>query len=346
MRRGMQWIGSAAAMGLVTGGVAFAEGDLSVGDAAPAIEISHWVKGEEVKSFENGKVYVVEFWATWCGPCRASMPHISELQTEFRDYGVTFIGVSDEKLATVVDFLAQKDDENVLWYDKIDYTLATDPDRSVFDSYMKAAGQNGIPTAFIVGKTGEVEWIGHPVRIDDPLAKVVRDEWNRDEFRREFEAQRKLNEAMKSGNYQEALGYIDELMKVDEERYGYLLSTKFQVMLGDMNEPAKAYKIGEQAVERSWDNANALNSIAWFVVDNPKVQERNLDFAMKVAQRAAELSDHKNGAILDTLARVYYEKGDLDAAIKWQRKAVESENEGPMRTQLKEVLEQYEREKN
>ena len=65
---------------------------LKVGDPAPKIEVKSFVKGEPVKTFEAGKTYVVEFWATWCGPCKTSIPHLSELQKKHP--AVTFIGVS------------------------------------------------------------------------------------------------------------------------------------------------------------------------------------------------------------------------------------------------------------
>jgi thiol-disulfide isomerase/thioredoxin len=67
---------------------------LKVGDAAPALKASKWLQGEEVKAFEPGKVYVVEFWATWCGPCIVMMPHMAEMQAAFKDKAVTFIGFS------------------------------------------------------------------------------------------------------------------------------------------------------------------------------------------------------------------------------------------------------------
>jgi len=179
---------------LLTGPV-IAGGDedlvLGIGDAAPPVDIAHWVKTAEgqapPKSFEDGKIYVMEFWATWCGPCRAGMPHVSEIQERFANYGVTIIGVSDEPLPVVFDFLVKEDKDGVRWNDKMRYTVATDPDRSVYLDYMVSAGQGGIPTAFIVGKTGEIEWIGHPTwpkgAFDDALDGVVRDTWDRNEFK-------------------------------------------------------------------------------------------------------------------------------------------------------------------
>ena len=64
---------------------------LGVGDPAPKLAVKSFVKGEPIKSLEPGKVYVVEFWATWCGPCRVTIPHLTELQKKHVD--VVFVGV-------------------------------------------------------------------------------------------------------------------------------------------------------------------------------------------------------------------------------------------------------------
>ena len=67
---------------------------LEMGDPAPEIQIKGWVKGDAVKLSElkGKKVVVLEFWATWCGPCIKGIPHLTELQEQYKD-DVVVIGV-------------------------------------------------------------------------------------------------------------------------------------------------------------------------------------------------------------------------------------------------------------
>lgn len=324
---------------------------LKIGDPARDIDITHWIKPGELKTdggfepittFEDNKIYVLEFWATWCGPCVASMPHLTELQEKYADYDVTFIGVSDEPLPTVVSFLFKeyKPDKKV-HNDRIGYTLTTDPDRSVYNDYFKAAGQTGIPCAFIIGKDTRVEWIGHPMNMDKPLEQIVHDNWNRQAYIKQMEKQDKLQEHLRAGNHAEALELIDELLKDDSENLG-LQWQKFLVLLVHMDQPKQAYTLGNTMVRQNWDNAQFLNQFAWFIVDSPDVETRDLDLAMKAANRANELTNEEDAAILDTVARVYYEKGDMRNALKWQRKAVELAGDDMMGQQLRETLKRYE----
>ena len=94
---------------------------LTIGDEAPAISVSQWVKGDPVDRLDPNKTYVVEFWATWCGPCRVSIPHLTELQKKYKDKGVTIIGVSvwSRIRDAVAPFVEQMGD-------KMDYTVAID----------------------------------------------------------------------------------------------------------------------------------------------------------------------------------------------------------------------------
>ena len=83
--------------------------------------VSSWVKGDKVEEFEPGKTYVVEFWATWCGPCRASIPHLTELAQKYKDKDVRFIGVDvwERDTSLVKPFVEEMGD-------KMDYSVALD----------------------------------------------------------------------------------------------------------------------------------------------------------------------------------------------------------------------------
>src|SRR4051812_39785410 len=70
-----------------------------VGDAAPEIKAAAWLNSEALTLAQlNKKVVVVEFWATWCPPCRKSIPHLIEMNDKYKDKGVVIIGLTDEPM--------------------------------------------------------------------------------------------------------------------------------------------------------------------------------------------------------------------------------------------------------
>jgi thiol-disulfide isomerase/thioredoxin len=70
------------------------EPSLHAGMLAPEFKVEKFLKGTPFTGLEKGHVYVIEFWATWCGPCVMSMPHLSQLQREYASKGVTICGVN------------------------------------------------------------------------------------------------------------------------------------------------------------------------------------------------------------------------------------------------------------
>ncbi len=278
------------------------------------------------------------------------MPHLFEVANKYRGK-VTFLALSDEKVETVEPFLSKKSNiEGKTWGEAMPYSVATDPDLSVKNAIHKAAGEQGIPSTFIISG-GKIQWIGHPMSMDKPLAEILAGEWDIEKARKgrsEMIAARAelaklaaiVKEARKSGNWGPAMSALEGAIEKNPGNPSLQLQ-KWEMLLLDMTESDEAYTYGEKLVSKNWDNAMLLNQVAWTVVDDQRVKTRDLKFAMRVAERAALLSDHEDGAILDTLARAYYESGQLAQAVEWQRKAVKF-SAGEMKAELQKALDKYE----
>lgn len=314
---------------------------LAVGDKAPVLTVEKWVKGEPVTGFEKGKTYVVEFWATWCGPCIASMPHLSALQKEYKDK-VTIIGVTSKdpnNSLEAVEAMVKDKGEGM------GYTVAWDTARTTSDAWMKAAGQNGIPTSFVVDGTGTIVYIGHPMWLDIPLERLAKGTWDAKTGMDEIKAANKKMTAVYENAQTDPKAALEALASFEKEypaAAGMFGDMKYQLMVA-AGDP-KASEVGRKLVDEAVKSKDSmkLNSIAWGIVDpEAAVEKKDLDLALLAATKAAELSAEKDGAILDTLARVYFCKGDTAKAIEWQKKAIASAPEG-MKADLEKTLKEYE----
>ena len=152
--------------------------ELLVGDLAPAIEVETFLKGKPIAAFAPGTVHVIEFWATWCGPCKASIPHLTDLQNRHRAVPIIGVAVGWTDLDEVRAFVHERDEA-------ISYRIAVDraPAEGTRRTWMRAAWcdaayEQGVPTAFIVDGENRIAWIGHPMEIDEPLAAVVEGRWD------------------------------------------------------------------------------------------------------------------------------------------------------------------------
>lgn len=120
---------------------------VSIGQAAPEIELPG-INDNIIKlSSFQGKVVLIDFWASWCGPCRASNPFVIKLYNKYKAQGFEVFGVSiDSKKAAWLQAIAA---------DKITYTQVNDNGgwrASVTDTY----GISAIPTTFLLDKTGKI----------------------------------------------------------------------------------------------------------------------------------------------------------------------------------------------
>jgi thiol-disulfide isomerase/thioredoxin len=135
---------------------------LNIGDAAPPLQPKAWLKGKPLQSYQRGRVYVIDFWATWCPPCITGIPHMNAIQKQYAGR-LTVVAMNVERLgglhaqstAPVMDFMAKKGGE-------MEYDVALDDPETepVYRTWMSAAGLIGVPTVFIVNQDGKIAWVG------------------------------------------------------------------------------------------------------------------------------------------------------------------------------------------
>jgi thiol-disulfide isomerase/thioredoxin len=330
-----------------------AEPTLKVGDAPPKLQNGKWVQGEPVKQFENGKAYIVEFWATWCGPCRVSIPHLNEIYTKYKDKGLIVIGQDcweqDESL--VAPFVKTMGD-------KMTYRVALDDKEGnekgkMAETWMAAAGQNGIPTAFLVDTKGLIAWIGHPMQLNEKVIDdVLAGKFDVKKAAADYEQQKKneaqlqvigadFGRAMQQKNWDEAAAKLAEIEKLlPEDERDELDTARFAISIGKKDYPA-AYKLARQVSDKHKDNAMLQNELAWQIASDPTIEKRDLGLAETIATRANDAAKGKEPAVIDTLARILFMQGKKAEAIALQEKAVKLAEDDAMKTSLQKTLDSY-----
>ena len=340
--------------------------DLGIGSKAPALDIEHWVQDgngffKPVTEFEKDKVYVVEFWATWCGPCIQSMPHLADLQNKYRGNGVQIISVSDESLDEVKDLLGKKNEDVGKTFAEVTaaYSLTTDPDRSVYKDYMTAAKQQGIPTAFVVGKTGIVEWIGHPMDMDGPLAAVVDGTWDRDAFAAEMVAQQKMQQSMQrlsmlasTGKFKEAIALAEaqgEQATTDASKQQWMeIKYSLKLSAGMLDEDALAFFRGR--IKTLKEDPLAMARFGYSLYGQA---QQGVDIKPLLADVIAAMEEVSKNAdsqmkplMFNTLAMLASESGDLKKAIAAQQVAIDATDDERQKKRLMVMLDEFKQKAN
>jgi thiol-disulfide isomerase/thioredoxin len=328
---------------------------LAVGDPAPRLDVARWVKGEEVAQWEPGRTYVVEFWATWCEPCRKCIPHLTELQKRYRDQA-EFIGVSvwepdPDKVEPFVRKMAGTMDYRVV-LDNVPKDAKDGSRGRMADTWLAAAGESGIPVAFIV-KDGRIAWIGHPVALDQPLAAVVAGKWDFEAAarqRREKQATdtivsavfEKVMSLVRQHQYPEAIAGVDRAIHAMPDQVPRLGLLKVNV-LAESGDDEALIAYGSRMLGSTWkEDADALNFLALVIVTTerePKPSPNLLKLALRAAERANDLNHGESGRILDTLGRVCFASGDPARAAQLEERALKlAERDVP---QWRERLDTY-----
>jgi thiol-disulfide isomerase/thioredoxin len=320
---------------------------LNIGDTAPPLRLRGWLKGAPIQRFEKGQVYVVEFWATWCKPCIAAMPHLSALASEYMDK-VTFLGVaiyekevtSMEKIKGFVDSLGHR----------MEYRVAAEDSNFMATGWLDAFGEQGIPKTFIVNTEGRVAWIGHPKDLTNVLSKIVSNTWEIKEALDKRNLDRYLEQMDREAFYElipymgderykpgdlgkpdSALLLISEIIKKEPKlKYATAIaSCTFSSLL--RTDPHKAYEYGNMVIVTPTYEEPAYSSI----IGSIEWHSDKLNLPAEIYRLGAEACQLEIDQIpypeivnmskrYSKMAEWYWRACDKSKAIEAQRKAIEA----------------------
>jgi len=305
---------------------------LTIGDTAPALKYSKWIKGKPIKSFEGDQLYILEFWATWCGPCKLAMPHITKLQEEYKDKA-TFIGVGvwekvakdkpyESSLPAVVEYV--KGNDANMGYS----VIADNNEQHMGNNWLKAAGQNGIPSTFII-KDNKIMWIGHPGSLDTIIPKIIAGKYDMQASKASFDKSanassdqmakmmavvKPIEDAIKAKDFKKAFELM-ERGKIDLPQMANSFEmTKFSILVDNFSLK------DVQEFASKWDYPSAASLYLGEIYKRDNLSKETYLWAAKNFGSTEKVT---NPIIFDALATCYAKAGDFASAAVHQEKALE-----------------------
>jgi thiol-disulfide isomerase/thioredoxin/tetratricopeptide (TPR) repeat protein len=194
---------------------------LEAGDPVPLWKPGKWIQGKPVKKLNPGTAYLVEFWASWCEPCRISIPYLDEIHKRYRNKGLVVIGQDcrEQDDGQIAPFMK-------LMKNKMTYPLALEAKPGLgkgrmAQEWLMASGRDSLPTAFLVDTNGRIAWIGHPLALKEQLIEDV--------LAGTFDAQKVAAQRAREREARELFKQASDLVKNDklaeaEEPLNHLLS--------------------------------------------------------------------------------------------------------------------------
>jgi thiol-disulfide isomerase/thioredoxin len=303
---------------------AFAQkaGDSVTPDALGKLQ---WMQGTAPAAWEPGKVYVLECWATWCGPCVAVIPHVDALYDKYEAKGLRVIGVNvwEDGAEKVTAFLKKKGDG-------MSYPVAYTGKGGVFETeWLKPAGVKGIPHAFVV-KNGKVLFTTHPSQLTGSLVesllaggeaetKAVATINEAAQQREQLSTRMRAFQAAAQKNDADGMAKVIAELEPLTAAASYLPSLRLQLMTAKSDWP------GIAAALEAWDagpiQPMTLTTLAQKAIKTPEMPD---SLRRTIAtQYAVQLKERAHPVQLQSLARLQWNVGDKEASLATSRRALE-----------------------
>ncbi|ASP89502.1 alkyl hydroperoxide reductase (plasmid) [Sinorhizobium meliloti] len=298
---------------------------------APALEVKDWVRGQSLANFQPGKVYIVDFWATWCGLSVSAMPSLMQLQERYKGSGVEIVAVAaDEEAATTDEVRAYLDAWFTDKFPKLNFRIGLDCTGEMKKLWMDASISLGIPCSFVVDRDSKIAFIGHPAELEDILPKVLDGIWRTSDQAKAVERERiargreeaflcKISPAIEKEDWKTALSAIEEAIALMPDSI-QLRAAHADTLLHKMRDMHTGLPVLRQlvrdAIDRNAENwllgaMNQLSNPAYDYTGFPSVERLAMGKELSEHILALkELKDDVKAYSYQLVARYYHESGN------------------------------------
>lgn len=345
----MQRLTSGAVAGLLVVAMTAHVHALDVGDKAPPLSVSEWIQGGPVEFPKDigKKLYLVEFWATWCPPCKASVPLLNDMHNKYKDnMTIVSITAADERntASAVKRFVKERGTG-------MSYPVCMDKGQTTTAAYLAATGIPGIPYAYLVGKDGKLMWHGSP--LDEGLPKIIEDaiagKYDPSVAKKAAELSAEINKRFmelegpaKAGQWSKVWDGLVGILKLDPMNMDSIL-VMTQIY---NNEPGYESKFRDWAkghIETNSKDVRVLQLVSDMLSSNDDLTRRLPDLVLDAARRAYEASDKKDATVIGTYAYALYQIGAIEKAIATQQEAISALGSEDASKEARGVLAYYQK---
>ncbi len=248
----------------------------SLGDPAPGLKVAQWVKGApiDLKKQLGKTIFVIEFWETGCPYCVESIPLLNALQQRFGKQDVAVVGVTDEDIEVVKEFVLQHKD--------IQYRIAVDDQSQTNKSYLESYGIESVPHAFVIDRKGRMVWEGHP---RDGLEEVV-------------------------GRLVEGRFDLQHHLRLSKAK---ALMPPYFYLASKTDEDAITRALGASIFQHARNHPDLLHELARQIISGQRIRRPDLSLALRAVVRAVKLTGG-TAPILETHALVLERMGRKEDA--------------------------------
>lgn len=286
---------------------------------------AEWITGAAPAAWEPGKLYILECWATWCGPCIAAIPHVDELYDKYQEKGLRVIGMNvwEDGKDKVAGFVKNKGDG-------MSYPVAYVGKGGDFENtWLKPAGVRGIPHAFVV-KDGKVLLTTHPMQLTEPVIEGLLAGGDAETkalagikaAQQKQEETGKVMQGFRQASAKKDIAAMEQqiaALKALDAESRYLGTMEFEVLLAKKDWP------GAESALAGMEGDPMLSMLIYSTARNlTKDPEAPAGFRKSVATRlAADIEKRPQPSLLHTLAKLQWSLGEKEEAVASATRAAE-----------------------